>query len=73
MPYIKITFPNGRPVNLIEQSNIYEDLRGEGLEGLGRMDHGSFMNISYKGKLTRGVKTLLDSMKNYGFEIEYNQ
>lgn len=73
MPYIKITFPNGRPVKLIEQSRIYEDMMGEGLEGLGKMDHGSFMNISYKGKLTPRVKTLLDSLKNDGFEVEYNQ
>jgi hypothetical protein len=73
MPYIKITFPDGRYVRLVEQSRIYEDLMEEGLEGLGRMDHGSFMNISYKGKLTPGVETRPDSLKNDGFEVEYNQ
>lgn len=73
MSYIKITFPDGRDVGLVEQSRIYGGLVEGGLEGLGRMDHGSFMNISYKGKLTPGVETRLDSLEEKGFKVEYKE
>lgn len=73
MSYIKITFPDGRDVGLVEQSRIYGGLVEEGLEGLGRMDHSSFMNISYTGELPPRVKSRLDSLEEKGFKVEYKQ